>query len=186
MPVVIYESKKIYNYNELINTDDISHIRSSMMYLDRIDFEKIKRGLLDILKSRILYPLGYNKIGVYVYRTNKEGTIQYRPTYIGNFYCTPHECDNIDEFIESLKNSRYRSKFKNSYDIYHMFRPINESINECPVCLEMKSLIELPCGHEICKECYERMKSTHPRCPLCRSNFFGFRRRSRKRRYSKY
>jgi hypothetical protein len=43
---------------------------------------------------------------------------------------------------------------------------------ECPICYEDVSLriTRLPCTHEICSECYERLCFSI--CPMCRAVFY--------------
>ncbi|AYV87209.1 MAG: hypothetical protein Sylvanvirus35_7 [Sylvanvirus sp.] len=48
-----------------------------------------------------------------------------------------------------------------------------EEKDECCICTEDKEMIELPCKHRVCSECW--LKTTQARqienqvCPLCRS-----------------
>lgn len=55
---------------------------------------------------------------------------------------------------------------------------INESVEECPICLTESTMIKLECNHLLCNECWynitlhsenDENKDFVPECPMCRN-----------------
>ena len=41
----------------------------------------------------------------------------------------------------------------------------------CPICYESKEKIKLPCGHDICIACFNKLQDTTTKCHMCRHQF---------------
>lgn len=41
----------------------------------------------------------------------------------------------------------------------------------CPICYETKEKIKLPCGHDICIACFNKLQDTTTKCHMCRHQF---------------
>jgi hypothetical protein len=97
---------------------------------------------------------------------------------------------NYEEFYEkvyaiipTLKISKIKGKFLTADDVSDelckLFTHPNVELTTCCVCLDMCGGVFIRCGHNICIECIDKLKSTkdeddddddcsYSRCPLCR------------------
>lgn len=80
------------------------------------------------------------------------------------------------EILENIENPSHGIKLVistiNSNDIIlfyknkvRLFTKLN-NVQECQICLEGKLNIDLPCGHEVCTDCYKKVYQDT--CPFCR------------------
>ena len=101
------------------------------------------------------------------------------------FYILRDDFDDMGMFVNQLQGrcNQMRQQIERGEDVditflksqfVEMYDKLKE-YTDCVVCLETinKDNIEVPrCGHIICKECFNRIKSQpDPKCPTCRKKY---------------
>jgi SNF2 family DNA or RNA helicase len=78
-------------------------------------------------------------------------------------------CDSIQIITKSMNRIKDKSIEESTKTLKYYTQSLDENEQECGICYDNHAdHIATPCGHKLCKGCWNKIFRLTPRCPVCR------------------
>jgi hypothetical protein len=148
---ILNDDDKVEEIYKIVNTE-YSYYKLANYYYNTNKIKKLKDILIECIELKY-----YDKL---LFKLIDKFKFKYKLIIINKLNLADNLPNDLKIKISEIEQDKEIQIYKNKV---RLFTELN-NIKECRVCLQTKLNIILDCGHEICTDCFPKLKECYYKC----------------------